>query len=68
MIRSLIGAAIGRRIAGRAGGGRGALLGAAAPFIARRAFGPLGFAVAGAWGAKKLYDRRRRTRGETSGF
>ena len=62
MIRSLIGAAIGRRMAGRSNGARGALLGMAAPFIARRAFGPLGFAVAGAWGAKKLYDRRRRTR------
>lgn len=62
MIRSLIGAAIGRRIAGRTSGGRGALIGAAAPFIARRAFGPLGLAVAGAWGAKKLYDRSRRTR------
>ncbi|HYG30173.1 MAG TPA: hypothetical protein VD887_08160 [Allosphingosinicella sp.] len=62
MLRNLIGAAIGRRLAGRQGGTRGALLGAAAPWIARRAFSPLGFAVAGAWGAKKLYDRRRRTR------
>jgi len=67
MIRSLIGAAIGRRIAGRSGGGgRGALIGAAAPFIARRAFGPLGLAVAGAWGAKKLYDRRQRSRAATT--
>jgi hypothetical protein len=62
MLRNLIGAAIGRRIAGGNNGARGALLGAAAPWIARRAFGPLGFAVAGAWGAKKLYDRRRRSR------
>lgn len=62
MIRSLIGAAIGRRMAGRSNGTRGAMLGMAAPWLARRAFGPLGFAVAGAWGAKKLYDRRRRTR------
>ena len=68
MIRNLIGAAIGRRIAGNQNGARGALLGAAAPFIARTAFGPLGFAVAGAWGAKKLYDRRRRTRGATSDY
>ncbi|MDP8994502.1 MAG: hypothetical protein M3N07_05905 [Pseudomonadota bacterium] len=59
MIRNLIGAAIGRRIAGRHNGIRGALLGAAAPWIARRAFGPLGFAVAGGWAAKKFYDRRR---------
>ena len=62
MIRSLIGAAIGRRIAGSRSGGRGALLGAAAPFIVRKAFSPLGFAVASAWGAKKLYDRRQRSR------
>ena len=62
MIRSLIGAAIGRRVAGNRNGTRGALLGMAAPFIARRAFGPLGLAVAGAWGAKKLYDRRQRSR------
>ena len=61
MIRSLIGASIGRRLAGRNNGTRGALLGMAAPWIARRAFGPVGFALAGAWGAKKLYDRRRRT-------
>jgi len=66
MIRSLIGAAIGRRIAGNRSGARGAMLGAAAPFIARKAFGPLGLAVAGAWGAKKLYDRSRRTRGTTT--
>lgn len=61
MIRNLIGAAVGRRIAGRQNGTRGALLGMAAPWIARRTFSPLGFAIAGAWGAKKLYDRRRRT-------
>jgi hypothetical protein len=63
MIRGLIRAAIGRRIAGRVAGSgtSGALLGLAAPWIARRAFTPLGLAVAGAWGAKKLYDRRRRT-------
>ena len=65
MIRNLIGAAIGRRIAGRNNGTRGAMLGMAAPWLARRAFSPLGFAVAGAWGAKKLYDRRRRTRPAT---
>lgn len=59
MIRSLIGAALGRRIAGRSNGVRGALLGAATPWIARRAFGPLGLAIGGGYLAKKLYDRRR---------
>ena len=62
MIRGLIRAAIGRRLAGGQNGTRGAMLGLAAPWIARRAFTPLGFAVAGAWGAKKLYDRRRARR------
>ena len=62
MIRNLIGASIGRRLAGRNNGTRGALLGMAAPWIARRAFSPLGFALAGGWAAKKLYDRRRRAR------
>lgn len=65
MLKSLIGAELGRRIAGRQGGARGALLGAAAPWLVRRAFSPLGFALAGAWGAKKLYDRRRRSREAT---
>ena len=59
MIRSLIGAAVGRRVAGRYGGSKGLLLGAAAPWIARRAFGPLGLIVGGGYLAKKVYDRRR---------
>jgi hypothetical protein len=59
MIRSLIGASIGRRLAGSQHGTRGALLGMAAPWIARRAMGPLGLALAGGWVAKKIYDRRR---------
>ena len=62
MIGKLIGAAVGRRIAGRHEGGRGMLLGAAAPWLLRRAFTPLGFAAIGAYGAKKLYDRRRARR------
>ncbi len=59
MIRSLIGAAIGRRVAGRYSGGKGMLIGAAAPWIARRAFGPVGLLVGGGYLAKKIYDRRR---------
>ena len=62
MIGKLIGAGIGRRVAGRHDGFRGALLGAAAPWLIRRAFTPLGFAAMGAYGAKKLYDRRRARR------
>ena len=60
MIGNLIRARIGQRLAG--GGARGALLGAAAPWLLRRAFTPLGVAALGAWGAKKLWDRRKARR------
>jgi len=60
MIGKIAGAAIGRKLAGRYRGGTGLLLGALAPAIARRAFGPLGLAVGGAWLAKKAWDRRNR--------
>lgn len=62
MIGKIIGAAVGRRAAGRFNGGKGMLVGAAAPWLLRRAFTPLGFAAMGAYGAKKLYDRRRARR------
>ncbi|HEX8511679.1 MAG TPA: hypothetical protein VF688_01085 [Allosphingosinicella sp.] len=60
MIGKIIGAAVGRRMASRYNGGTGLLIGALAPTIARRAFGPLGLAVGGAYVAKKLWDRRNR--------
>lgn len=66
MLRTLIGAEIGRRLAGRHEGAKGALIGAAAPWLARRAMGPLGIALAGGWVAKKLYDRRRSRRAATA--
>ena len=60
MIGKIIGAAIGRRVAGRHGNGAGGMLiGALAPMIARRAFGPLGLAIGGGYLAKKYYDSRR---------
>ena len=62
MIGKLIGAGIGRRIAGRNAGTKGMLLGAAAPWLLRRAFTPLGAAALGAYGAKKLWDRHRARR------
>ena len=62
MIGKIAGAALGRRLAGRYEGGTGLLLGALAPAIIRRPFGPLGLAVGGAWVAKKLWDRRQRSR------
>jgi hypothetical protein len=62
MIGKIIGARVGQRLAGRNSGFKGAMLGAAAPWLLRRAFTPLGFAAMGAYGAKKLYDRRRARR------
>jgi hypothetical protein len=62
MIGKLIGAAVGRRIARRNEGGTGLILGALAPSIAKRAFGPLGLAVGGGYLAKKMWDRRRARR------
>ena len=59
MIGKIIGAAVGKRMAGRHSGAKGMLLGALAPAIARRAFGPLGLAVGGGYLAKKYYDKRR---------
>lgn len=64
MIGKIIGAAVGKRIAGRYGNGtRGMLIGALAPVVARRAMGPLGLALAGGWAAKKLYDSRKLANG-----
>ncbi len=60
MIGKLIGAAVGKRVAGRYGNGsRGALIGMMVPMIARRAFGPLGLALAGGYAAKKYYDHKK---------
>ena len=63
MIGKLIGAGIGRRLAGRNEGFKGAMIGAAAPWLLRRAFTPLGVAALGAYGVKKAYDWRKRRRG-----
>ena len=62
MIGKIIGAGIGRRLAGPDQGLKGALIGAAAPWLIRRAFTPLGFMALGAYGAIKLYDRHRARR------
>lgn len=61
MIGKIAGAVLGRKLASRYNGGTGLLVGALAPTIARRAFGPLGLAVGGAYVAKKLWDRRNRS-------
>lgn len=59
MIGKIITAAIGRRVAGQQNGVTGALIGAATPWLMRRAFTPAGLVVAGVIGAKMLYDRKR---------
>jgi hypothetical protein len=59
MIGKIIGAAIGKKIAGRNEGTKGLILGALAPVVARRAFGPLGLAIGGGYLAKKYFDSRR---------
>ncbi len=62
MIGKIVGAVVGKRLAGRHDGVKGALIGAAAPVVARRLFGPLGLLLAGGYAAKKIYDKRRTTR------
>ena len=59
MIRKLIAAEVGRRLAGSGNGVKGALIGAAAPWLIRRAFTPVGIAIIGAIAAKKLYDAKK---------
>jgi hypothetical protein len=59
MIRKLVAAEVGRRLAGKDNGVKGALIGAAAPWLMRRAFTPAGIAIIGAIAAKKLYDKKR---------
>ncbi|HST36660.1 MAG TPA: hypothetical protein VLK25_08535 [Allosphingosinicella sp.] len=62
MIGKLVGAHLGQKIARRHSGWKGALIGAATPWLLRRAFTPLGVAAMGAWGAKRLWDRHRAQR------
>lgn len=64
MIGKIIGAAIGKRIAGRHKGAKGMVLGALAPVVARRLFGPLGLALAGGYAAKKYYDSKKAPRND----
>ncbi len=63
MIGKIIGAALGKRVADRYGsGGKGMIIGALAPVVARRTFGPLGLVIGGGYLAKKVYDSRKRQR------
>ena len=63
MFGKLLGGYVGSRVAGRyKSGARGAILGALAPTIARRAFGPLGLAIGAGYLGKKWYDSRKARR------
>lgn len=63
MIKTILGALVGREIDRRDGEGgiTGALVGALATRAVTR-MGPLGLALGGAYVAKKAYDRRKATR------
>lgn len=64
MIRTIIGALVGREIDRRdgEGGAKGAIIGAIASRAVTR-MGPLGLLLGGAYVGKKMYDRRRTTQG-----
>ena len=56
MLGKIAGALIGRKLAGRNSGMKGAILGAGTAAVARRGLGPLVATAAAAYGAKKLWD------------
>ncbi|WP_265571388.1 hypothetical protein [Sphingomicrobium nitratireducens] len=60
MLKNIITAVAGRRVAEQLGGGAiGAAAATALPFIAKRGLGPLGVALTAGWAAKKYMDYRR---------
>lgn len=65
MIGKVIGALVGREIDRRdgSGGAKGAAIGWMAAGAMRR-LGPIGLALGGAYVAKKVYDRRKASRGK----
>ena len=62
MIGKILGAAIGRKLAGPNSEGKGTVLGYFAPAIARRISPPIAIALAGGYAAKKRWDYRRSRR------
>lgn len=60
MLGKIAGAWLGSKVAGRNSGMKGALLGAGAAAVVRRGLFPLALAAGAAYGAKKLWDRRKR--------
>lgn len=66
MIGKIVTAELGRRLAGRDNGIKGALIGAAAPWLLRRAFTPAGIAIIGAIAAMRLYDKKKQREREAA--
>lgn len=66
MIKTILGALVGRELDRRdgSGGAKGALVGALATRVVTR-MGPLGMALGGAYLAKKAYDRCKASRVDT---
>lgn len=64
MLGKLAGAFIGKKLAGRNEGVKGAAIGYGVAALARRGLGPLGLALGLGWGAKKLMERRAARRGK----
>ena len=63
MLRGIIGALVGEKLAARSGNRvTGALLGAGVASIAKRGLGPLGAALVAGYGVKKLLEWRRSRR------
>ena len=63
MLRGIIGAIVGEKLAARSGNRvTGALVGAGVASVAKRGLGPLGAALAAGYGVKKLLDWRRSRR------
>ncbi|HEY0414445.1 MAG TPA: hypothetical protein VGD66_15025 [Allosphingosinicella sp.] len=62
MIGKIIGAALGRRLAGENARGRGELIGFIAPAVIKRVSPPLLVLAGAGWAAKKLWNRRRARR------
>lgn len=56
MLGKIAGALLGKKLAGRNEGMKGALIGAGTAAVARRGLGPLVATAAAAYGAKKAWD------------
>jgi hypothetical protein len=59
MIGKILGAALGRKLAGENKKGEGTVVGFVAPAIARRVAPALALTLAAGWAARKLWNSRR---------